>query len=77
MKTFSILLSSVDVSQILDALDSRADAYEYTARHLAGTQDSDEDCRLPEECTDANEASEIAQHFRYVGTAIRGQINKQ
>jgi len=77
VKMFSLSLPSADVFQILDALDSRADAYEYTARHLAGTQDSGDDFREPEECRDANEAVGIAKHFRDVATAIRGQIENQ
>lgn len=75
MRTFSLALASADVFQILDALDSRADAYEYTARHLTGTQDSDDEFRVPEACRDANEAAEIAKHFRDVGATIRSQID--
>lgn len=77
MKMFSLSLSSADVFQILDALDNRADAYEYTARHLAGDQDSDDDFRMPEECTDACESTGIAKHFRDIGAVIRSQIENQ
>lgn len=77
MRTFSLTLPSADVFQILDALDSRADAYEYTARHLMGTQDCGDDLRVPEECSDPSEAVKIAMHFRDVETAIRRQIEKQ
>jgi hypothetical protein len=77
MKTFSLSLPSADVFQILDALDSRAESYEYTARQLAGTPDADEEFRVPEECAGAEEAIAIAKHFRDVGDSIRGQIDRQ
>lgn len=77
MKTFSLLLPSADVFQILDALDSRAESYEFTARHLAGTQDTDDEFCVPEECASAEEAGSIAKHFRDVGASIRSQIECQ
>jgi hypothetical protein len=77
MKTFSLSLTSADVFQMLDALDSRAESYEYTARHLAGTPDSDDEFRVPEECASAEESIAIAKHFRDVGASIRSQIKTQ
>jgi len=77
MKTFSLSLPSADVFQIIDALDSRAESYEFTARHLAGTPDTDEEFRVPEECASAEEAAAIAKHFREVGASIRSQIDQQ
>ncbi len=77
MKTLLLSLSSADVFQMLDALDSRAESYEYTARHLAGTPDSDDGFCITEECATAEEASAIAKHFRDIGASIRGQIETQ
>jgi hypothetical protein len=77
VKTFSLSLPSADVFQILDALDSRAESYEFTAQHLAGTTDTDDEFRVPEECASAEEAATIATHFRYVAASIRGQIERQ
>ena len=57
LPVISLTLPSADVFQMLDALNSRADAYEYTARYLTGSQDCDDDFRVPEECSDANEAA--------------------
>jgi len=77
MRTFSLTLPSADVFQILDALDSRADSWGYTARHLAGNPDQDDELRVPEECDNADEAAGIAKHFRDVGATIRNQIEGQ
>lgn len=77
MTTFSLVLSSADVFQILDALDSRAESWEYTARELAGTPDPDDDIRVPEECHNADEAAGIAKNFRDIGATIRDQIERQ
>lgn len=77
MKTFSLSLPSADVFQIIDALDSRAESYEYTARHLAGTQETNDVFCVPEECTSAEEAAGIAKHFRDVCISIRSQIARQ
>ncbi len=77
MKTFSLSLSSVDVYQILDAVDSRAEAWEYTARQLADTPDPDDEFRVSEECDNPEEAVQIARHFRDIGQAIRAQIERQ
>jgi len=77
MNAFSLSLPSADVFQILDALDSRAESYEYTARHLAGTPDTDDEFCVPEECGSAEESTAIAKHFRDVAASIRTQIESQ
>lgn len=77
MKTFTLSLSSADVFQILDAVDSRAEAWEYTARQLAGTTDPDDEFQIPEECHRPEEAVQVAQHFRDIGRAVRRQIESQ
>jgi hypothetical protein len=77
MTTFSLALPSADVFQILDALESRADSWEYTAGHLAGSLYPDDEFRVPEECDSANEAAGIAKHFRDIGATIRKQIKTQ
>ncbi|MFH1024941.1 MAG: hypothetical protein V1809_16295 [Planctomycetota bacterium] len=77
MTTFSLVLPSADVFQILDAVDSRAESWEYTAGHLAGNLDQDDEFRAPEECDSADEAAGIAKHFRDIGATIRKQIKTQ
>ena len=77
MKNYSLALPSDDVFQMLDALDSRAGSYEYTARHLAGITDADDEFCVPEECSSTEEAAAIAKHFRDIAASIRGQIERQ
>jgi hypothetical protein len=74
---FALELSSADVFQILDALDSRAEAWEYTSRQLSGTLNPDDEFRVPEECSDFSEAERIARHFRDIGVTLRSQIERQ
>lgn len=77
MKTYALSLPSADVFQILDALDSRAEAWEYTARLLSGETDPDEEPRIAEECHNSDEAAAIADSFRKIGETIRAQIGRQ
>ena len=77
MTIISLALPSVDVFQILDALDSRATSWEYTAGLLDGNLESDSEFRVPEECDSAEEAAKIAKHFRDIGMIIRKQIEPQ
>ncbi len=70
----TLTLETVDVSQVLDALNDRAEAWEKTEASLNGELDSD-DFFVPEECSDALEAAEIAQHFRDIATNIETQLN--
>jgi hypothetical protein len=73
-KTVTLTLKTVDVSQILDALNDRAESWEKTEAVLNGEFES-EDFFVPEECHDASEAAEIAQHFRDIAANIQAQLN--
>ena len=73
-KTITITLEAPDVMQILDALGSRAQAWENTEAALNGDFESDE-FFMPEECEDSSEAAEIAQHFRDIISTIENQIS--
>lgn len=66
-------LEMVDVFQILDALNSRAESWERTEAVLNGEDDED-DFFVPEECHSATEAAEIAQHFRDIVAKIEAQL---
>ncbi len=69
---YELKLAAADVLQILDALDTRAECYEKTARYLdKGAMD---EAFIIEEVTDAEEARGIAQHFRDVAAEISKQI---
>lgn len=74
-RTFTLTLERVDVMQILDALTDRAEAWEKTEAVLNGEFES-EDIFVPEECDDASEAAEIAQHFRDIISTLETQINQ-
>ncbi len=74
-KPFTIKLDPADVFQTLDALESRAEAYELTANFLEGEFDS-EDPIIPEECRDVEEAEGIARHFRDIIEKIKAQIEQ-
>jgi hypothetical protein len=77
MKIFALSMPSADVFQILDALDSRAASWEYTARSLSGISESDDEHQIPEECDDPEEAGRIARHFREIAEAVQCQIEKR
>jgi hypothetical protein len=70
----TITLEMVDIFQILDALNDRAESWEKTEALLNGEYDS-EDFFVPEECHNASEAAEVAQHFRDIAAIIHAQLN--
>jgi hypothetical protein len=71
-KTYELKLSALDVGQLLDALDTRAECYEKTALYLdSGEMDEP---FIIEEVTDSDEARGIARHFRDVQAEIERQI---
>lgn len=73
MAMYSLKLSSADVFQILDALNSRADSYQQTACFIAGQCEANKTIFI-EECRDAIDAQEIAQHYRDITKSIECQI---
>ena len=77
MRKLKIVLCSADVLQILDALESRASSWEYTAGTLDGSGMVDLEFGVPEECHDAKEAYAIAAHFRAIAETIRKQIESK
>lgn len=74
--TVTFTLETCDVFQLLDALSVRAEAWEKTADVLNDTFEPDEDELLfmPEECHRAEEAEEIAKHFRDIIVKIEHQM---
>jgi len=74
-KSYRIELNELDLGQLLDGLEARADAWEKTANfHRTGES-------LPnfivEECNDADEANRIAVHYRSIIAKIREQRESQ
>jgi hypothetical protein len=81
-RTVTLTLESIDILQILDALESRAEAYEKTSALFGGRkarlkkgQDTIDSLFIPEECKDAYEANEIAKHFRDIIETINRQFD--
>jgi len=72
-----IKLSSIDVLQTLDGLESRAVAYERTAAYLRTGEIDPEDPFIIEECSYPEEADEIAKHFRDIIDTINAQWHAQ
>jgi len=75
-KQITFTLDSLDVGQLLDGLDSRAESWERTADYLRRGGASDE-LFLIEECSEAEEAAAIAGHYRSIIETIRGQMKGQ
>ena len=70
-KTYRIELQELDLGQLLDGLEARAEAWEKTANyHRTGKSPAD---FIVEECKDAQEAEKISAHYR----SIIGKIQKQ
>jgi hypothetical protein len=69
---FPIELESHELNQILDGLEIRAEAWERTERYLLTGEASDD--LVVEECSDADEAHEIAAYYRSIIANIRKQL---
>jgi hypothetical protein len=70
---YTLKLSATDVFQIIDALNSRADAYQQTACYLSGDCEVNENIMI-EECNGPLEAQEIARHFQDIIKTIEKQM---
>lgn len=69
---YRIELNALDLGQLLDGLEIRAEAWEKTANyHRTGESPPD---FLVEECSDACEADKIAQHYRSIIAKVHEQM---
>ena len=74
-KSYRIELSELDLGQLLDGLEARAEAWEKTADyHRSGESTLG---FIVEECNDADEAAGIASHYRSIIAKIREQQEAQ
>jgi hypothetical protein len=73
---YTIRLKAVDCFQLLDALTSRAEAYERTMSYFRGETNNATFCEV-EECRDMEEAASIAKHFRDIINNVESQIQTQ
>ena len=72
-KIYRIELDDLDLGQLLDGLESRAESWEKTADYLRTEEIPGGELFLIEECSDSEEADGIAEHYR----SIIGKIRKQ
>jgi len=74
-RIYSIELGDLDLGQLLDGLETRAEAWEKTAGyHRTGESPPD---FIVEECNDADEADGIARHYRSIIAKIQKQREEQ
>jgi hypothetical protein len=72
-KQILIRLDEIDVGQVIDGLQARADSWRATERYFkTGEAPSN-----IEECTDGDEAHAIAECYERIITSITSQRNRQ
>ncbi len=69
----TLRLDSNDIGQILDGLRCRADSWRETAAYLE-TGHASRDDFIAEECSDAEEAQNIAAHYERIIRSIENQL---
>lgn len=75
-KTYTIRLEQNDLGQLLDGLRSRSSAWHDTAEYLESGS-SPRDDFIVEECSDAEEARAIGDHYDRIITTIETQLKAQ
>jgi hypothetical protein len=76
-KRYTIQLDDLDLFQLLDGLELRAEAWEKTAEYLRTGHVSSDDLFIVEECSKPEEADDIAEHYRSIASTIRKQVEAQ
>jgi hypothetical protein len=75
-KEFHIRLDGFDLGQILDGLRCRQESWANTAIYLRDDYFPD-DSFACEECSNADEAQNIADHYQRIINAIERQVDEQ
>jgi len=73
---FHLTIDGFDLGRILDGLRCRQESWANTAIFLRDDYFSD-DSFVCEECSDADEAQKIADHYQRIISAIERQIEEQ
>lgn len=73
-KQFTFTLDALDAGQLLDGLAARAEVWEKTTGYLRHGSVADDEFFVIEECSDAEEAEQIAEHYRSIIGKIRRQM---
>lgn len=76
-KTYQIVFDDLDLGQILDGLEIRAESWERAAEYLRTGEMPVGDFFVAEECSRHDEADAIAERYRLIVAKIRSQIEKQ
>lgn len=76
-KTYRIELAALDLGQLLDGLELRAESWERTAEYLHTKQMHEGELFVVEECGSPKEADDIARHYRSIIEKIRNQMEVQ
>ncbi|MEO8068359.1 MAG: hypothetical protein ABI599_11755 [Flavobacteriales bacterium] len=72
-KEYVIRLNGFDLGQLVDGLEARAAAWRNTATYL-NTGETPTDDFVAEECTDGNEAQQLAEHYhRIIAVLLKQQ----
>jgi hypothetical protein len=75
-KILQISIDAIDLGQILDGLRCRRESWANTTMFLRDSFFPD-DAFVCEECSDADEAQKIADHYHRMITTIESQIAEQ
>ena len=71
--TYQISLDDLEVGQIIDGLEVRAESWERTAEYLRTQKMPGGEFFVVEECSKPEEADAIANTYRSIIAKIRGQ----
>lgn len=74
-KEFVIRLNGLDLGQLIDGMEARADAWSLTATYLETGEAPDG--FVIEECSDAEEARRIAEHYQRIVRTVMEQRELQ
>lgn len=75
-KEYIIRLNAFDLGQMLDGLEARAHAWRNTATYQTTGEAPTEDF-IAEECTDAEEAQKLAEHYERIISLVLEQQTQQ
>lgn len=75
-KTYTIHLEANDLGQLLEGLQSRSESWHNTVEYFESSYNPRTDSII-EECTDAEEARAIADHYDRIIATIKTQMKVQ
>jgi hypothetical protein len=76
-KAYKIELDDLELGQLLDGLEIRAESWERTADYLRDGTSSNDELFIVEECSKPEEADNIAKSYRSIISKIAAQMEAQ